>query len=505
MGKSAIIIGSGYGGLALANLLAKKGYRVTVLEKNSSLGGRIATYRTKGYTFDLGPSWYLMPEIFERYYTLFDISARDELDLVKLSPAYKVFFEYAEPITINGNVNKDAAVFNSLEAGAGKALQRYIQTSSKAYKAALRYFLYNSYYKMSDILNPAALFKSVAIVTLAASNLHTYVSRRFKDLRLKQILEYQMVFLGSSPFSAPAIYTLMSHLDFKSGVYYPRRGFAYLAESLKLIGLNLGVTYRTNAEVTRILTSKGEAIGVSLSSGETVTADIVVSNADLHFTETKLLQAKHQTYPEEYWSRREPGPSALIISLGISKKLPNLQHHNLYFVKNWRENFTDIYTNKQIPKNASMYVCNPSKSDPKLAPDGKENIFILVPLPAGLKLTKVHQKSIANRFICTLGDMVGESDLQKFVEVMHVLGPDYFGESFNAWQGNAFGGESHILSQSVFNRTANKSKKIKNFYYVGAGTLPGIGLPMCLISAQLTFKRILGISHNKPLEKSDLE
>lgn len=503
MKKSVIIIGSGYGGMALANIMGKAGYRVDVYEKNSELGGRIASIKKEGYTFDIGPSWYLMPEVFEQYYQLFGESANERLDLLRFNPGYKVYFENHEPLIIQGDVKRDRDTFESIEPGAGDKLQAYVNRSTKVYNIAIKHFLYSNFRRLRDLFKAEVFTGGLSMLALVTKPLDRYVSSIFKDLRLKQILEYHMVFLGSSPFQAPAIYTLMSHLDFKSGVYYPRQGMMSLVDDLQKLSQQYDITYHTDAPVQQIIVEDGAAVGVKLSDGSEVRADVVVSNADLEFTETKLLDTGYQSYPASYWQHRQPGPGALLVSLGVRGELPQLLHHNLYFVENWRQNFADIYENKKVPEHASLYVCNPTKTDPSYAPVGHENLFILMPLPAGINLTEEEQATLANRAITQFSQAIGE-DLSKRITTRHIFGPQDFETQFNAWQFNAFGGESHILRQSVIFRTQNKSRKVKNLYYVGAGTLPGIGLPMCLIGAQLTYKRITNDKSAGPLNAGDL-
>jgi len=504
MKKKAVIIGAGYGGLALANLLAKVGHEVSIYEKNPSAGGRIQVVKQNGFTFDLGPSWYLMPEIFEQYYQLFGRSAKTELDLVRFSPGYKVWSEGYDPLIIQGDVDKDMTTFEAIEPGAGKKLQRYVTRSSQIYEVAVKHALYNNFTRVSDVLQWPLLRQLPTMLPLVWRTLDAHVSRWFRDLRLKQLLEYHMVFLGSSPFQAPAVYSLMSHLDFRSGVYYPRRGMLELADSMERLGKSLGVKYHYNSPVKQIVLDGHQATGIELMNGERIAADLVISAADIHHTETKLLPPATQSYPEKYWQKRQPGPGALLVSLGVKGKLQNLQHHNLYFVKKWRENFAAIYETGTVPEHASLYVCNPSKTDPSLAPPGHENLFVLLPLPAGVTLTPEQEVSCKDKIIQLLAEMTGEPDLPERIISQLIYGPEQFGEQFNAWQYNAFGGESHLLRQSVIFRTRNRSKKVSNLYYVGAGTLPGIGLPMCLISAQLTYKRITGNCRRGPLTKEDI-
>lgn len=501
---SAIIIGAGYGGMALANLLGKAGYRVDVFEKNSHLGGRIAVVEQDGYTFDLGPSWYLMPEVFEQYYQLFGQSATTRLDLLRLDPGYKVFFEQQDPVVIRGDAAADRDVFEQIEPSAGVALMRYVARSSRVYALSVRHFLYNNFLRIRDVFKWEVITGGFSMISLIMQSLDQYVSRRFHDRRLRQILEYHMVFLGSSPFQAPAIYTLMSHLDFRSGIYYPRRGMMSLPDDMRSLGARYDIAYYTSTPVCSIIIEKGAAIGVKLDNGREVYADVVVSNADLKFTETELVAVHHQSFPERYWHRRQPGPGALLVSVGVRGRLPQLLHHNLYFVDNWRQNFEDIYETKHIPRHASMYICNPTKTDPRLAPKNSENLFILIPIPAGIELDSMQERTIAERALREAGRAIGEPSLASRVTTQHIYGPRDFQRDYHAWDYNAFGGESHLLRQSILFRTPNKSRKVRNLYYVGAGTLPGIGLPMCLIGAQLVYKRIAGIRKSGPLSEEDL-
>lgn len=440
MKKKAVIIGAGYGGLALANLLAKVGHEVSIYEKNPSAGGRIQVVKQNGFTFDLGPSWYLMPEIFEQYYQLFGRSAKTELDLVRFSPGYKVWSEGYDPLIIQGDVDKDMTTFEAIEPGAGKKLQRYVTRSSQIYEVAVKHALYNNFTRVSDVLQWPLLRQLPTMLPLVWRTLDAHVSCWFRDLRLKQLLEYHMVFLGSSPFQAPAVYSLMSHLDFRSGVYYPRRGMLELADSMERLGKSLGVKYHYNSPVKQIVLDGHQATGIELMNGERIAADLVISAADIHHTETKLLPPATQSYPEKYWQKRQPGPGALLVSLGVKGKLQNLQHHNLYFVKKWRENFAAIYETGTVPEHASLYVCNPSKTDPSLAPPGHENLFVLLPLPAGVTLTPEQEVSCKDKIIQLLAEMTGEPDLPERIISQLIYGPEQFGEQFNAWQYNAFGG-----------------------------------------------------------------
>ncbi len=483
-----IIIGAGIGGMATANLLAQDGHEVHVFEKNSWLGGRTGRLEQDGFTFDTGPSWYLMPEVFKRYFSLLDIDIDKQLPLTRLSPAYKVFFENHQPITITSNLRKDAETFESIEPGAGNALVRYIEKGDEIYQLSIGHFLYSNFNKVSDFINATLLKHSRRMAQLAFTPLHTYVSKFVHDQRLQQILEYPTVFLGTSPFNAPAIYSLMSALDFREGVFYPKGGIYSIIELLVKSGKKRNVHYRLNSTVSRILVKNHKATAVVLDNGDSVDADIVISNTDLRFTETQLLSPPHQSYPARYWHKKEAGPSALLLYLGIKEKLPSLEHHNLLFVDAWKENFDAIYKTKQAPEKASIYIGKSSASDTSVAPKHHENVFVLIPLPSGNAINDKDIPKLTNNYLEQIKQMTGV-DLTKNVVSQAQFTPHDFSNTYHAWQSSMLG-QSHRLTQSAFFRTKNKSKRLTNLYYVGANTLPGIGLPMCLISAELVYNRI---------------
>jgi phytoene desaturase len=496
--KKVVIIGAGIGGLAAANMLAKAGYDVSIYEKNRQLGGRAGKRKIKGFTFDTGPSWYLMPEVFDQYFSLFTIDVKKELSIKKLAPAYKVFYESSDPITVHGNLTKDARQFEAIEAGAGKKLETYVKEGGEIYRMALKHFLYTNFSDPRDLLNKEVLQQTGRMAKLLLTDIHSRVEKFVTAKPLQQILEYPMVFLGTSPFKAPAMYSLMSALDFKEGVFYPNGGIYSIIELIVRIGKKLGVAYHLNADVQSIIHKNGKATGIQVA-GKTILADIVISNADLHHTETKLLDTNVQSYPESSWSSKEPGISALLLYIGVKGSLPQLEHHNLFFVDKWEQNFIDIYEDKKIPTSASLYASRTTATDPSTAPKGHENIFVLVPLPTGISLTKEQQATLTDRFLIQIATAIKEPDLLKKIVSLEAFGPNDFTDTFNSWKGTALG-MSHLLKQSAMWRIPNKSKKLQNLYYVGASTVPGIGLPMCLISAELVYKRITGIKRGGPVQ-----
>jgi phytoene desaturase len=495
---SAVIVGAGAGGLAIANLLAYAGWKVSVYEQQERAGGRASVLEIDGFRFDTGPSWYLMPEVFEHYFSLLDRQVSSYMELSKLSPAYKVFYDYHEPITIRTDKSLDEATFEDVEPGSDTKLAAYLSSAERAYRLAKKYFLYNTFQSKRSIFHPEVLRHGLQLTRNLSQSLESFVEHTFTELPLQQILEYPAVFLATSPTKAPALYHLMSHLDFEQGVLYPTGGLYALIESLEAIGRELGVQYHFSAPVKAIKTSSNRADGIILTDGKEIKADIIISNADLHYTETMLLPKEAQSYPERSWRRKTSGPSALLLYLGVRGKLPNLVHHNLLFMKDWKANFAAIFESKNWPDKPSMYICKPSATDAMVAPDGYENVFVLVPLPAKTDYRPVELEQYAERCIELIAQTCELPGLVKDIVLKRMYGPADFAEQLHAWQGSALG-LGHTLFQSAFFRPANRSRKLSNLYYVGGDTQPGIGLPMCIIGAELVYKYLINDRSAGPL------
>lgn len=502
MAKKAVIIGAGIGGLATSALLAKAGYEVVVVEKNKHVGGRAGLHKAKGFTFDTGPSWFLMQEIFEHFYSLLDRSLEQELDLVKLSPAYRVFFEedHQSPVDITGNAKLDGDTFESIEPGSRDKLMTYINRAENTYTIATKSFLYTNFTDYSRFLKPSVVKTLPTMLGMSIRSIDSYVGHFVESPKLKKILEYPMVFLGTSPYRAPALYHLMSYLDFRQGVFYPQGGMYTIIESIASIASSLGVKIQTSVNVEYITTESGKATGVRCENGRKIPADIVISNADLHFTETQLLSEEHQTYPESYWKKKMPSPGAILLYLGVKGAMPALTHHNLIFSTDWQKNFREIFDDNQYPHPASMYICKPSTTDTTVAPEGHENIFVLVPVPANTNISQADIERHTERYIDQMSTMANIPDFKKRIVYKKIVTPINFAEELNAWRGSALG-LAHPLLQSALWRPRNKSKKLPNLFYVGGNTLPGIGLPMCLISSELVYKHLANDTSSGPVDR----
>lgn len=507
-GKTAVVIGGGIAGLATAALLGREGFAVTLIEEREALGGRVGSWERDGFRFDTGPSWYLMPEVFDHFFRLLDTSTQEQLILTRVDPGYRVFFEnHADPVDIVADTGANLDTFERIEPGAGGALRRYLDSATDTYRVALRRFLYNTFASYRPLLVPAVLKRTGRLARLLLQPLDRFTARFVTDLRLRQILGYPAVFLGSSPSMTPSMYHLMSHLDLGDGVYYPDGGFREVIQSLVRLAGREGVEILTEARATAITTEAGNrpsVTGVQYADASGamrhLTADIVVSAADLHHTETMLLPAKLRSYPEKWWGNRVAGPGAVLVFLGVRDALPELAHHSLFFTADWDENFGQIFTEPtSVPNPASIYVCRPSATDAAVAPFGHENLFVLVPVPADPTIGAggvdgsgdATVEAVADEVIRQISNWANIPDLADRIVLRRTVGPADFEHDFHSWKGSALG-PAHTLRQSAFLRGKNISAKVDGLLYAGGTTVPGIGLPMCLISAELVIKRLRG-------------
>ena len=519
-----VVIGGGIAGLATAALLARDGHAVTVLERNTWLGGRAGIHREAGFTFDTGPSWYLMAEVFDHFFRLCGTSSAEQLDLVTLDPGYRVFSESGAVVDVPYGRPQVRELFESLEPGSGERLDAYLDSASEAYDLALRHFLYSTFRSPSALAHPELLTRLGPLTGMLTGSLAARIDATVEHPLLRQILGYPAVFLAMYPERAPGIYHLMSRLDLVDGVQYPRGGMHTIIDAIERLALAAGVEIHTGAEVValpaeasrgRIRTLTGrrrgtitEVVARTANGLEVFAADHVVAACDLHHLETRLLDPGFRTAGPATWRRRDPGMGGIVLMLGIDRRVGSLAHHSLFFTADWDANFAAVFgEEKSLPDPASVYVCAPSRTDPGVAPEGCENLFVLVPCPAdpALRAGQPVFEEYCDRIIEQIARWSGEDDLAAHIVLRRALGPGDYADDFHAWQGTVLG-PSNTLAQSVFLRggprrpAGLRATRLDNLLYVGAFTAPGVGLPMCLISAENVVKELRGDTSGDWLE-----
>ena len=477
------IIGSGFSSLAASCYLAKAGFDVDVFEKNSTIGGRARQLKGKGFTFDIGPTWYWMPDVFEKFFNDFDKKVADYYALEKLSPAYKVFFDVNNSIEIADNLNDIVKTFEGIEKGSGKKLEKFIGEAESNYTIAIKNLVYQPGDSVFELITP----KTAMNVSQFFSTISKTVKARFKDFRLQQILEFPVLFLGAKPSNTPSFYSFMNYADFGLGTWHPKGGMYKVVEAMENLAIELGVKFYVDANVEKINVKNGKAIGLQVSN-KTIDADIVLSGADYHFTET-LLDSQWRQYSEKYWDKKTFAPSSLLFYVGFDKKIENVSHHTLFFDAPFEEHAKEIYDTKKWPDNPLFYASFPSKTDDSFASNGNEAAIFLIPLAIDLddssEIREYYFDKIITRFEKLTKQSVRESIV--FRESFCV---DDFKKDYNSYKGNAYG-LANILTQTAFLRPKIKSKKVANLYFTGQLTVPGPGVPPSLISGKIASEKII--------------
>lgn len=497
--QKIIIIGAGFGGISLAALLAKKGFEVHVYEKNDQIGGRARLIQENGYTFDMGPSWYMMPDVFEDFFAVLGEDIHNYLQLTRLSPSYRVFLKSeGRHYDFYSDRTKNAELFESIEQGSAQKLNEYLDESKRQYDIAKKEFMYKNYNSIFDFFNKRTMQEGRKLEIW--NSMERIINRTFKSEILRKVMQFQMVLLGTAPKDAPGIYRLMNHVDFDLGVWYPDKGIYELPKAITAVAEKYGAHIHLNTPVKKIIVKDQKATGIELENGEIIDADIVVSNADLHHTEHVLLGESLSDHTEKFWEKRKMAPSAFIMYLGVGKQFDSLTHHSLLFSEHWDSHFKEIFDSPEFPKDPSLYVCAPSKTDSSVAPAGKENLFVLVPIASGLEYTPEKLEEWSNTVLDLMEKHMGMDGLKDHIEYKKIYCVKDFEKDYNSYKGSALG-LAHTLGQSAFWRPNNISKKVKDLYFVGANTNPGIGMPICVISAETAYKRIVGITDPEPLKE----
>jgi phytoene desaturase len=476
MSQHVAIIGAGLGGLATAALLAKDGYSVTLYEKNSMPGGRAIMFEAQGFRFDMGPSWYLMPDAFELFFNEFGRKPSDYYTLLKLDPSYKVFFSDNESVVVRPDREYMLDLFNQMEPGAGGILSKHLEHVEKKYRLGFSRYLMKDYRSLTDIFE-RDMVRNLSNMELFESYHHS-IAKKFGDKRIQKILEFMVVFLGGSPYKVPGLYNLINWADFGLHVYYPEGGFSRVAKGFERLAHEQGVTIRYQSTVSKIIVKNKKAIGL-IVNGAKVDADIVIANADYAYVENALLEEADRVHGERYWRGADVAPSGLCIFLGIRGMIPHLEHHTLIFNEDWARHFQSIERGT-LPKKPQYYVSTPTKTDKYIAPSDCENICILIPLASGLQETTGYKESLYEYALIDLENKTGYP-IRSNIVTKRLFGVSDFHNSYNAYAGNAFG-LGHTLKHSAFLRPKNFSTKVRDLYFVGHFTNPGTGTPLVVLS-----------------------
>lgn len=481
MSKKIAIIGSGFAGMSASCYLAKEGYQVTVFEKNEQVGGRAGKLTHEGFTFDMGPSWYWMPDIFEKFFGDFGKHPSDYYTLDKLSPAYQIVFE-DEVVTIGDSMEQICAEFERIEAGSSKPLRKFIAKAAENYDIAINDVVYRPGKSPLELVTP----QTVRRVGQFFSTISRDVRRNFKNPKLISILEFPVLFLGAKPSKTPSFYSFMNYADFGLGTWHPKGGMYKIVEGMQELAESLGVTFRTNAGVEEILLDKGRAKGIRVGS-ERFEADIVLSGADYHHTET-LLPKHYRQYSEKYWDTRTFAPSSLLFYIAFDKKIKGVHHHNLFFDTDFTRHAQEIYDTPQWPEEPLFYANFPSVTDSSMAPEGKETGFFLMPLAPGLEDSQEQRDAYFDLLIDRLEKRTGQSVKNNIIFRKDFCVRDFVSR-YNSYKGNAYG-MANTLAQTAFLRPGLESKKVENLFFTGQLTVPGPGVPPSLISGKLVSELI---------------
>ena len=477
MKKNIIIIGSGFSSMSAACYLAKAGHTVQILEKNSTPGGRARQFKKDGFTFDIGPSWYWMPDVFEKFFGDFDRKVSDYYTLEKLDPGYEVYFDQMESIKIGDTLEKIYTAFEAEEAGSAAKLKKFIKKAEDNYNIAIKDLVYRPGVSPLELVTPATVKK----VGYFLSTIKKEVTKEFKNERLAQILQFPVLFLGAKPSNTPAFYNFMNFADFGLGTWHPEKGMYSVVEGMVKMAKELGVQFNTNQNVETICVENGKATGV-IANGVQIDADVVVSGADYNHSES-LLKPKERGYTAAYWDKKVFAPSSLLFFIGLDKKVKNVSHHTLFFDVDFDAHARSIYDTPEWPKDPLFYGNFPSITDSSMAPQGKEACFLLIPIGPGIEDTEKMRDKYFNMVIERLEHLTKQSikDAILFKESFCV---NDFVSEYNSYKGNAYG-MANTLLQTAFLRPKLKSKKVENLFFTGQLTVPGPGVPPALISGKL--------------------
>lgn len=483
--KNIAVIGSGFAGLTSAIELASLGYQVTVFEKNSMAGGRARKFKTNGFTFDMGPSWYWMPDVFEKFFNKHDKKIEDYYKLVKLDPGFSVIYSKNDQIKVPASFDKLVDIFEKIENGSGEKLKKFINKAEKKYKIGMDSLVYKPSHSALEFINLKVL-KGLFHLNVF-SNFRSYVKKYFSNSKLTRLMEFPILFLGATPQNTPALYSLMNYSGLHQGTYYPIGGFHEIIVALSKLASEKGVVINYNSVVENISVSNNKVDNITVN-GDQFEFDGVVAAADYHHVEQVLIDKKYRNYNSEYWEKREMAPSSLLFYVGVDKKLKNVHHHNLFFDEDFDQHAKEIYDEPNWPKNPLFYLSCPSITDATIAPEGKENLMFLIPLAPGLNDTNKMREKYFNVVLERLKKLTG-NDIKSNIVYKKSYCVNDFMKDYNAFKGNAYG-LANTLRQTAIFKPAMRNININNLYYTGQLTVPGPGVPPSIISGQIVAQEI---------------
>ncbi len=486
MSKSVIIIGSGFAGLSAASFMAKAGWKVTVLEKHITPGGRARQFSEAGFTFDMGPSWYWMPDVFERYFNQFGKKVSDYYHLKRLDPSYRVYWPDG-PVDIPADYEALRKLFDEIEPGSAVQLDKFLKEAAYKYEVGIQKLVYKPGQSLTEFLDWELI---TGVFRLDVFNsIKSHVAKHFSNPKLKELMEFPVLFLGALPEDTPALYSLMNYADIKGGTWYPDGGMFQIVKAMYDLAVELGVEFRFEEEVTTISIQKN-AVKEVVTKKNQYTADVVIGGADYHHIETGLLPEEFRTYSKQYWDKRVMAPSCLLYYVGLNKRLNNIHHHTLFFDTSFDVHGKEIYTTREWPSDPLFYMSATSVTDSSVAPEGCENLFLLIPVATGLSDdTEERREFYFNQVIDRLEKQLGQSVREAIIYKKSFAHSDFVSE-YHAFRGNAYG-LANTLRQTAVLKPGCRSKKVKNLFYTGQLTVPGPGVPPSLISGEVVAGEVI--------------
>lgn len=480
MKSKVIVIGSGFSGLSTASYLSAAGYEVLVLEKNETPGGRARQLKENGYIFDMGPSWYWMPDVFEKFFSDFGHKVSDFYNLKLLNPSFDVVFPGGEVLSVPSDYSELESLFESIEKGSAGRLRQFMSEAQFKYETGMGSLVYKPGLSWTEFADLNLIKGTLRLQVFSSFRKH--VRKFFSDPRLVALMEFPVLFLGAMPQDTPALYSLMNYAGLKLGTWYPDGGFGKVIEGMIKVGTENGVEYRFNSAVDQIIIDKNKVSGVMVN-GEIINCDAIVASSDYHHTESSLLPSEYRNYNTEYWDNKTFAPSCLIFYLGLNKKIKSINHHTLFFDEDLEKHAVEIYKEPQWPDKPLFYVCCPSRSDDSIAPKGYENLFFLMPLAPGLNDSEELREKYFKIMLDRLQKHIGE-DISAFIDYKKSYCVKDFISDYNSFKGNAYG-LANTLMQTAILKPSLRNKKLSNLFYTGQLTVPGPGVPPAIISGKV--------------------